>query len=815
MLTILRCICCLVISVISLGIARAENQRLALLVGVSDYFHKNMDDLSYADNDVTAVGEELDRLGFDATVLSGREATRDNIIRALDQLLVKASLLESDGIVFLMFSGHGQELKTAHPTPSGASSIRQTPFFCPRDAVPFNPRHHTLHGKDSETVANEFNLISLNRVIDQLDRRSNSRQNLMVVDACRNNPAKGKSAGVTGSTAVNLPQGISILFAAKSGQKSWESADDKVKHGVMTHYLLKGLRGDAVNRRSQLTWSRLVSHVREEVEFDGGRLAGGPERRQTPHMIANNDSVIMLSQPLFPHLVQSNWIQDENNFGTKPNFRSNWNYVVEFWPTLSDPVQEDLQAHLAKRYGFPSYWRSVIIIDDSPKNVRAFLESKRDSTTPIGEQYSGISFAADPGLRSGKIRFSDSELENEPCVSLYKLPSAPAWTGGIEELYEYAETEKRVEEKEFSERAFRAIGSPAPELKVTDWFTDGDGKFERDTRFREGNIYVVEIWSTWCAPCLKVMPNLARLQRKYADKDVRIFSVSDEEPDEINEFLNKEFPEELLDILEADVRPSTFREAYQSFSVVSDTTKTTWERYMDGLGQSGFPHCVIVGRTGLIEWMGHTMEVAEPLQKVVDETWDREILKNEFKSKRDLEANIETVARLEKEGKYNEAIEFAFARSRDARSEEHRDYWNNIQHMLKLLANVLDDDTLSFFRTKFSKIKSEKNLLGMLQLSNELYSVDEMGGNVGPLAGAALEAVEAVGIGSVSDDEEADKLKPYFHNTIAHLCEMTGDFKRAVAEQQKTMDLLDERQKRRMEPYLIQLKEKAGISDGK
>ena len=204
-----------------------------------------------------------------------------------------------------MFSGHGQELKVTRTDSLGNTLIEETPFFCPRDAKPFDPKWHTLRGKDESEIASELNLISLNRLISGLDERSNSTRNLLVVDACRNNPAKGKSAGITGSTARNLPKGISILFAAKSGQKSWESTDENIKHGVMTHFLLKGLRGEAKNRRDQLIWSRLISYVQEEVSYDAGKIAGGPERIQSPHAIFNDDQVIVLNTFSKPSL--STW----------------------------------------------------------------------------------------------------------------------------------------------------------------------------------------------------------------------------------------------------------------------------------------------------------------------------------------------------------------------------------------------------------------------------------------------------------------------------------------------------------------------------
>ena len=296
-IAIVSCLCC----TSRWGHAQEPPRKIALLVGVSDYFDKNMEDLSYAENDVVAVGSELRRVGFETTVLQGREANRQQVEAAIDRLLTTAETLESDAIVFLMFSGHGQELKTTRKDGFGNTVVEETPFFCARDAKPFDPTRHTLRGKDESEIASELNLVSLNRLISGLDERSNSTRNLLVVDACRNNPAKGKSAGITGSTARNLPKGISILFAAKSGQKSWESTDKNIKHGVMTHFLLQGLRGEAKNRRAQLVWSRLISYVQEEVSYDRGKIAGGPERVQSPHAILNDDQVIVLNaRPAIP-----------------------------------------------------------------------------------------------------------------------------------------------------------------------------------------------------------------------------------------------------------------------------------------------------------------------------------------------------------------------------------------------------------------------------------------------------------------------------------------------------------------------------------
>ena len=42
----------------------------------------------------------------------------------------------------------------------------------------------------------------------------------------------------------------------------------------------------------------------------------------------------------------------------------------------------------------------------------------------------------------------------------------------------------------------------------------------------KGQVVVVNLWATWCAPCVKEMPTLAKLQGAYAGKPVKILAIS-------------------------------------------------------------------------------------------------------------------------------------------------------------------------------------------------------------------------------------------------------------------------------------------------
>ena len=62
---------------------------------------------------------------------------------------------------------------------------------------------------------------------------------------------------------------------------------------------------------------------------------------------------------------------------------------------------------------------------------------------------------------------------------------------------------------------------PAPDLV----FYDEAGKPRTLADFK-GKVVVMNIWATWCAPCVTEMPTLAKLQAAYADKPVEVVAIS-------------------------------------------------------------------------------------------------------------------------------------------------------------------------------------------------------------------------------------------------------------------------------------------------
>lgn len=72
-------------------------------------------------------------------------------------------------------------------------------------------------------------------------------------------------------------------------------------------------------------------------------------------------------------------------------------------------------------------------------------------------------------------------------------------------------------------------------------FLDKDGKPTRIADF-QGKVTVVNIWATWCAPCVLEMPTLDELAGAYKDKPVAVVAVSldgDRQKDKAEAFIGR------------------------------------------------------------------------------------------------------------------------------------------------------------------------------------------------------------------------------------------------------------------------------------
>ncbi len=177
------------------------------------------------------------------------------------------------------------------------------------------------------------------------------------------------------------------------------------------------------------------------------------------------------------------------------------------------------------------------------------------------------------------------------------------------------------------------IGSKAPVLDIENWISDGNGQFKKVTTFEKGKVYVVEFWATWCGPCVASMPHLSETQQQYANKGVQLISVSSEELETVEKFL--------LGEVRGGKPGQTYAELTSNYCLTCDPDQSTSKDYMKAAGQNGIPCAFLVGKTGLIEWIGHPMGMDEALKQVVENSWDREAFATLFKQKQMFESVIQ------------------------------------------------------------------------------------------------------------------------------------------------------------------------------
>ena len=52
-----------------------------------------------------------------------------------------------------------------------------------------------------------------------------------------------------------------------------------------------------------------------------------------------------------------------------------------------------------------------------------------------------------------------------------------------------------------------------------------------DLTNKKGNIMIINFWATWCAPCKREMPSLAKLAEKY--QDIKVYAINMEKPNKL------------------------------------------------------------------------------------------------------------------------------------------------------------------------------------------------------------------------------------------------------------------------------------------
>jgi hypothetical protein len=208
----------------------------ALILGVSDY--NLMKKLEFSDDDAQHIYDFLKSEAGGAVpsnqivLLKDQQATQSNILKAANDLFMKA---DPDDFNLFYFSGHGLP---------GA--------FIPVDSD------------------GEWNRIS-HQEIKKLLLNSQAKYKMVIADACHSGSFKSfenreNISHLLYESIANASGGLGLFLSSRTEEFSHEF--DGIKSGVFSHFLIKGLKGEAeINKDGFVSVNELFDYVYEQVRY--------------------------------------------------------------------------------------------------------------------------------------------------------------------------------------------------------------------------------------------------------------------------------------------------------------------------------------------------------------------------------------------------------------------------------------------------------------------------------------------------------------------------------------------------------------------
>lgn len=71
------------------------------------------------------------------------------------------------------------------------------------------------------------------------------------------------------------------------------------------------------------------------------------------------------------------------------------------------------------------------------------------------------------------------------------------------------------------------VGSPIPEFRAAT--LDGSARTKSIADYR-GQVVLINLWATWCGPCVVEMPSIQRLYDRYRDAGLKVVAVAVDDP---------------------------------------------------------------------------------------------------------------------------------------------------------------------------------------------------------------------------------------------------------------------------------------------
>jgi len=217
--------------------ASIAQKRVALVIGNSRY--TQMQALANPSNDSRLMAQTLSKLGFE--VISASDVDFRGMRRAVKKFGRRLRASGKDAVGLFYYAGHGVQAR-------GENYL-----------IPLNAEVEDEADLNVESIR-------ASDVLSQMETSGN-KLNLVILDACRNNPFKGKLRSVSrGLAKLNAASGSLVAFAAAPGQVASDGNSDNSPY---TSALVEAMQVPG------LSVEQMFKRVRVSVEIETGN-------KQTP-----------------------------------------------------------------------------------------------------------------------------------------------------------------------------------------------------------------------------------------------------------------------------------------------------------------------------------------------------------------------------------------------------------------------------------------------------------------------------------------------------------------------------------------------------
>jgi TRAP transporter TAXI family solute receptor len=203
---------------------KKSDQRVALVIGNNNYYG-GLSSLKNPVNDARDMNRILQSCGFD--VIYATNVTEQEF---KDKIKEFNSRLEKGGVGLLFFAGHGVEVEKRN-------------YLIPTDAQ---------LKKESDI---KYEAIRLDDIMIDM-RESGNRLNIIILDACRDNPFLVSRGEYGGLAEVTPAKGMFVSYATEAGKIAKDNKTDK--NGLFTKNLIKYMK-------NPWTLQKIFKEVRTKV----------------------------------------------------------------------------------------------------------------------------------------------------------------------------------------------------------------------------------------------------------------------------------------------------------------------------------------------------------------------------------------------------------------------------------------------------------------------------------------------------------------------------------------------------------------------